>query len=284
MASNYSFAQFASQIQPAKPQRATLQSIFDEIDLKEEARNRKPKIAQFRVHPLVAIEHYIAERNTNNSEMYPRYELFANEFMVNHEQEPYAPINTHLMTITRDDIPNYEELQELVNDTVEHFRTECTMIKLQGEYVSEWLETVMSATKDMDNRQLHPDHLKPICKLVPFYLFDKQIINASNALHLDSVTDLVTGRVEHKCFKGLKLLYTKHPQNASDKDRLAYFFQTKKNHMLQVNVNNLALRSAIDTILKLNSTIDLDISFKKRTMYANNFSYMVSQHIQGVSA
>lgn len=274
MASNYSFAQFAQQTH-AKSPTFTLRPSLDNVDIDaDHSHIRLPTTSQFQVHPLVAIEHFIAERNVNNVDHYPRFELFSDDC---YGENPHRTIKE----MRAADIPNYVELQSLVNEAIEYFRTECVMIKLQNEYVSDWLDTVMTALNDMDQKRLNNDHLKAVCKLVPFYLFNKKIMTASDSLHLNSVRDIETGKTEFKKFKRLKLIYKQHLHNAANRDQLAYFFQTQSNHLLQVNVRELSLRS---TILKLSYTIDLDISFRKRTMYSSNFSYMVSQNIQEVSA
>lgn len=263
----------------------SIKSIWYNIPNKDVTPVVQKESAPFAVHPLIAIEHFIAERNVNNFEHYPRAELFSDDNFMVREREIYFPINPHLMTISESKIPNYAELKQLVDDTVEYFRTEYTMMQLQSEFTSDWITTVMSAIKAMDRNRLNPDHLRAICKLVPFYQFSKKIMDTSDGLHIDSVKDLETGHYAFKLFRNLEFLYKKYPDNSRSSNTMAYFFLTRTNHLLQVNVEDIALRTAIDTILKLNNNrVSLDISFKKRTIYSSNFSYMISQKIQEVSA
>jgi hypothetical protein len=233
--------------------------------------------AEFCVHPLVAMEHFIKDRNVNNISDYPRFELFS-ETLFGMDNEPSYPINMHLTRIKDVDIPNYDELRDHVMGAVEHFRLELAMAKLQDAYISDWLATVGIAISDMDHRKLFPDHLSAVCKLVPFYEFEQEICKLSNLC--DNLKD--TGMVS-KTFKNLRLLAILTPQTRHDKGKKAYFFRTTSGHLLRVDFDPV-MSSAVDTILRLRQTISLDILAKSRIMYSSNFTYLVANKINSIGS
>jgi len=264
----------------------SLKEILDDLERERLNHNdsKEKQLVQFAVHPLIAIEHFISKCNKQESSNYPRYELFDDSYVFERDGNPYRPINADLISIQKTHISNYTKLEQLVNDTVEYFRTEYTVMKLQDAYTSEWITEVMRILNDMDSNTLYPDDLKVICKLVPFYQASKKILDTVDDHDIKSVNDVTAGKTDFKVFKGLTLLYKAHPDTQCDRDSMGYFFKTETGHLLQVNVRNVALRSAIDTIIDLQDKVSLDISFKPRTIYNNNYTYLVSHNIQGVSA
>jgi hypothetical protein len=234
---------------------------------------------KFTVHPLLAIEHYIANLNSNGSANYPRYQLF-NDY--NFDTNTGHKINPQLLTIKDVDIPNYEDLHCLVQNTVEHFKTEIGVRKLSGKQVSPWLETVGQAIRNMDDKLLCDDHLRAVCKLVSFYLYDQDLINTANSLHLDSIKE---DESFSKKFHDLSFIKNMHSSTQRQKDTKGYLFATKSNHLLQVNIRDSGFSSAVDTILAMNKNkVSLDINAGSRIMYNNNFGYLVSYGINEVTA
>ena len=258
--------------------KKTLKELLDEdFEIREKNITTKNH-AKFCVHPLLAIEHFITDRNVNNIPDYPRYELFTEEFFSSSDNESHYPINMHLTRIKDVDIPNYEESRDHVMGAVEHFRLELAMAKLNDAYISDWLATVGIAINDMDHRKLFPDHLSAVCKLVPFYEFNKQVLKMSDMC--DSLND--TGLVS-KTFKNLRLLNILTPQTRSDKGKKAYFFRTTSGHLLRVDFDPV-MSSAVDTILRLHQTISLDILAKPRIIYSSNFTYLVANKINSIGS
>ena len=240
---------------------------------------KKPvKPLQFRVHPLIAIEHFIASSNESklSNDEYPRYELFDEAYHTFGANKDTEGVNPGLINIKDVDIPNYEELRDLVNETVNFFRTEFAMQSLQGVHRSEWNIKVAKTLDDIDRHTLNPLDLQFICKLVPFYKFNREIAEMSN--HCKSVSDYT---VFSKKFKNLVFIKKLKPQTARDRGRTAYFFRTQSGHLLRVDLEH-TMCSAIDTILNLSETFSIDISAKTRTMYSENFTYFVANRINEV--
>lgn len=229
----------------------------------------------FKIHPLVAIEHFIAERAAGDPDSYPRYELFQNQHFFN-EAEGY--VNNYLCRIKDFEIPNYEEFRDCVLEAVDYYRTEITMCTLQGQKLSDWLTKLSTAIVDMDQKKLHSDHLLIVNKLVPFYNFDTQVANMAKnceSVKLGMQNDPIK-------LKNLELLGTLKPQTRNQKGAVAHFFKTEQGHLLRADMWN-ALPSAVETILKMNNSIDLTINYYCRTIYSENFNYIVANNIHSVS-
>lgn len=238
------------------------------------------KPLQFCVHPLIAIEHYIALKNDTdlNNDEYPRYELFDDIYFSFGANRDTGGVNSTLMKIKDVDIPNYEELRELVNKTVEHYRTEFAMQALHGAHTSEWSKNTAKVLHDMDQYRIDPNDLQLICKLVPFYNFESQIAEMSQ--HCKSLVDANAGNIRKK-FKKLTFIKKLKPQTRRDRGRTAYFFRTQSGHLLRVDLDH-NMSSAVDTILNLSDTFSIDINVKPRTMYSENFTYFVANQINEV--
>jgi hypothetical protein len=258
-----------------------IRTLFeDEIaDLWSDKKKEKQPVG-FRVHPLIAIEHFLYERNALKLEHYPRYELFMDHF--SNENDATYPLNPQLLNIRDVDVPDYEDLKSLVSETVEFWRTEFAMKSLNNVQLTEWETKVAEALTQMDKRQLHPDLLAIVCKLVPFYQSNMQIaklgeiFKSANPDRDDLVID-AQGNV--------KLAHKERTITKNGNGGMAYFFGTEKGELVCVNVDRRDLQTAIDTILQLNNNkIKLDISIRPRTMYSNNFTYWVAPKIYGVSA
>jgi hypothetical protein len=240
-------------------------------------------ISYFKVHPLIAFEHYIATQNHNNAVNFPRYQLFSDAaYFLTDEDSTNSIVNPEVLKIQDVHVPNYEELRSLVNDALEHYKMEITSRRLMGVTISEWLEKVSLGIKEMEHNRLPGYLTSTVCKLVPFYQFEKDIIDTANALHLKSINGPVNA---HKQFNDLTFIKNVYPRTQMHKDALGYLFVTNNNHLLQVNIRDTGFRSAIDTVLKLNNNkVSLDLSFKSRIMYNSNFGYLVSDRIEGVTA
>lgn len=257
-------------------------SIFKFLEEEQESVQVKEPVKplQFRVHPLIAIEHFIALKNDTSltNDEYPRYELFDDVYFSFGANKDTEGVNPELINIKDVDIPNYEELRELVNKTVEHYRTEFTMQTLQGAYISEWSKNTAKALHYMDKHCLDPSNLNLVCKLVPFYKFESQIAEMSQ--HYKSLVDANAGNINKK-FKKLTFIKKLKPQTRRDRGRTAYFFRTQTRHLLRVDLD-YNMSSAVDTILNLSETFSIDINVKPRTMYSENFTYFVANQINEV--
>jgi hypothetical protein len=227
----------------------------------------------FCVHPLIAIEHFINERNELNIPNYPRHELFSTAHFL-YDSEPAEDIPK----IKDVDIPNYEDLRDKVNEVIEWFRTEYTLQKLSGAETSEWQDKVLLALKHMDSKKLFKQDLRAICKLVPFFDFNQEVLNLADKC--DSAKNASTQRLT---FKGLHLLNILQPQHQQKRGQKAHFFRTSTNHLLRVDFDSLT-SSAVHTILDLNQTINLDITVNPRIIYTNNFTYFTTYKIHSIGA
>lgn len=259
-------------------------SIFNFLEEEQESgvktKTEKVKPLQFCVHPLIAIEHFIALKNDTSlsNDEYPRYELFDVHYADFGANRENGGVNSTLIKIKDVDIPNYEELRELVNKTIEHYRTEFAMQALQGAHTSEWSKNTAKALHDMDQYRIDPNDLQLICKLVPFYKFESQIAEMSQ--HCKSLKDANAGNIQKK-FKKLTFIKKLKPQTRSDRGRTAYFFRTRSGHLLRVDLDH-NMSSAVDVILNLSNTFSIDINVKPRTMYSENFTYFVANQINEV--
>ena len=274
------FKSVAVNQQKTQPLYKLFEVVDKQADIEKNKENQYP--VGFRVHPLLAIEHFIAERNTNNLDNYPRYELFMDHF--GSQTDEIYPLNPQLLNIRDVDVPNYEDINALITNTVEYWRTEFSVKKLNDIDLSEWEHQVAEALTQMDQRKLHPDLLAVVCKLVPFYQSNMQILKLAE-IFASVDTSKVEPWGETLENNELKFIHRERIQTRHNNGCFAYFFCTENNEVVRVVANRRDLHTAIDTILRLNrNKIKLDIHVKPRTMYSNNFTYWVAHRIDGVSA
>ena len=242
----------------------------------------------FNVHPLIAFEHYISTLNHTGKEDYPRFELFENSYEFGmvpkaaYFANPKTFIKRPVADVKRDDIPNYDELKVMVDQTVNHFRSEIAVRKIIGKHVSPWMESVAHALNDMDRKRLHSDHMLAVCKLVPFYKYDKDLFDTASDLNLSSFKEEETFTTN---FKNLRFIKKVYPKSAKKKGSTEYMFATRTNHMMLINVHDAGFCSSIDTILQLNDNkISIDTYVNSRIMYSNDFGYLTGRNIIKVEA
>lgn len=236
----------------------------------------------FNVHPLIAIEHFVGMRSILNHDLYPRTDLFITHMEASQlfdSQDYFLPrskINNQLTEITKSDINNYQELRDLVTNAMSHFKNEIMIRKLTGGYMSQWMRFLCEAFDDMDRRRLHPDHLKIVCKLIPFYNFDSKLLKIAENCKTVEDNMLMYGRIT---FKNLKLIDCLKPVTKDTKDLMAYLFETQEGTLLRADLDPV-LQSAVLTIMKLNQgKITLDIDTGSRRIYSENICYHVSNKI-----
>lgn len=266
--------------QMQQPKTQSLHSLFEEEEL-DYVKNKEKHPIGFRVHPLVAIEQFLAERNPGKYSNYPRYELFMDHF--SNENDAMYPMNPQLLNIRDVDVPNYEDLKTLIDQTVEYWRTEFSMKKLNNVALSQWEQTVAEALTQMDQRKLHPDLLTAVCKLVPFYQFNKQILTLSEIFpSADPNGDTPSQLLENN---ELKFVHRERVITKNQSGSFAYFFCTENSELVRVDADRRDIQTALQTVLRLNNNkVKLDIYVKPRTIYSSNFTYWVAPNIHGVSA
>lgn len=248
-------------------------SIFDIEAIAPKALN---EYIRFRTHPLVAIEHFIQLRNTDNDEHYPRWELFDN-FPAEFGDVEY---NRELSVIQDVHVPNYENMLSLANSAIEYYTNERTMRALQGVPRSEWLDKLSVAFEDMKQNRLRLDHLAAVCKLIPLYLFDKKVMDISEQYDVADVQQGFPRVFVHK----LKFIEKMRPVTSEKRHHMCYLFLNSKNHLVRVDVHDKGFRDSIEVVLKLNNNeIMLDLSCSKRIIYNNNKNLLVTDKILGVS-
>lgn len=236
----------------------------------------------FNVHPLIAIEHFVAMRSIVNHDLYPRVDLFTTRMipctlkLCSDHFEPETEINSQLIEITKSDINNYQELHESVTNAVDYFKNEITVRKLCGGYLSQWMRLLCDAFNDMDRGRLRFNQLQIVCKLIPFYNFDSKLLEIAE--NCETVEDDML-RSGITTFKNLKLINCLKPVTKGTKDMMAYLFETQEGNLLRVDLDPV-LESAVHTIMKLNSgKITLDIDTGSRRIYSENMRYYVSNKI-----
>ncbi len=235
---------------------------------------------RFNIHPLIAMEYYVAQRSIVSRDHYPRCDLFDNPRplfeITDFPGDCRAKINDRLASITKDNIDNYQDLHDLVMSAVAHFRNEIALRKLVGGYESPWLQIINHALVDMDKGMLRHDQLPAVCKLIPFYNFDVKLAEIAQGCDSIVATD------GYFTFKNLEFIDSLVPVTKNTAGLSACFFRTENNNLLRVDLDTVQ-RSAVDTILELNDQqIRLDIKAGSRTMYVEDLCYYASKNIIGI--